>query len=485
LPVLASCRDEPAPAPSRPPASALPSGAAAAASGQVPITTSSHWALAAFMQGRDYADNAHESDAIERFGEAIWRDPKLAVAYAYLGYYQHGAEGATSMHQALMLEEGLPEAERLLIEELAALRAGNNEKAKTLATRVAELYPTDWHAQLDLGNRLFDEHKYAEAEQAFRKAAAFGPGAAVVFNDLGYVDLVQHRFEAAVVEFRKYAELRPDEPNTFDSIGETQMAMGQLDDAEKSFRKAADMKFSYAWSGVAEARFLRSDYAGGMEALGRSRDAALLQTDKLDVDAAAIWATLAEHKPSDALARVDALEKEAKAHQLGDRYAAAPAYRAAVLLDQNKAKEALEELDKATQRLGKAANSPRSMLPVRRLTLVLRAIAEARLGKGPDAEKTAAELAALAKEAPAQADYQSMAPFGHGAAALAKGDRKEAIARFQECPGEDLLCRRELYLAQQQNGDEAGAEATRAAITKINLRDPVYVYVRSRILATK
>jgi Flp pilus assembly protein TadD len=437
------------------------------------------------MQGRDHADNARESDAIERFNEAIWRDPKLAVAYAYLGYYQHGAEGAVSMQQALTLMEGLPEAERLLIEELAALRAGDNVKAKALAIRVVELYPTDWHAQLDLGNRLYDEHKYAEAEQAYRKAATFGPGAAVVFNDLGYVNLVQHRFEAAVVEFRKYAELRPDEPNTFDSIGETEMAMGKLDDAEKSFRKAADMKFSYAWNGVAEARFLRGDFAGGMEALGKSRDAALLQADKLAVDEAAIWATLAEHKQSDALARVDALEKEARDHQIGDRYAAAPAYRAAVLLDQNKAKEALEELGKATQRLGKAASSARSMLPVRRLTLVLRAIAEARLSKGPDAERTAAELAALAKEAPSQADYQSMAPFGRGAAALAKGDRKEAIARFQECPGEDLLCRRELYLAQHQNGDEAGAAATGAAIRQINLRDPVYVYVRSRIPATK
>src|SRR6185312_10604618 len=148
-------------------------------------------------------------DAIERFGEAIWRDPKLALAYAYLGYYQHGPEGAVSMQQALTLEEGLPEAERLLIDELAALRAGDNEKGKALATRVAELYPTDWHAQLDLGNRLYAEHKYAEAEQAFKKAATFGPGAAVVFNDLGYVNLVQHRFEPALVEFRKYAELRP------------------------------------------------------------------------------------------------------------------------------------------------------------------------------------------------------------------------------------------------------------------------------------
>ena len=90
---------------------------------------------------------------------------------------------------------------------------------------------------------------------------------------------------------------------------------------------------------------------------------------------------------------------------------------------------------------------------------MLRALAEARLGKGPDAEKTAAELADLAKKAPAQADYESLVPFGRGIAALAKGDRKEAIFRFRDCQTEDLLCRRELLLVQEQAGDAKGAAA--------------------------
>jgi tetratricopeptide (TPR) repeat protein len=485
LAALAGCRDEPPPSPAPPPASALPSAAAPPAGAQVPVTTQSAEALAAFMKGRDDADNTRESDAIERFREAIRHDPKLALAHAYVGYYQHGPEGEKAMQQALALVQGLPEAERLLIEELAALRIGDNEKARVLAARVAQLSPFDWHAQLDLGNRLLTEHKYAEAEQAFGKAAAFGPAAAVTFNALGYLYLVQHRFDPAVVEFRKYAELRPGEPNTFDSIGEGLMATGKLDEAEKSFRKAADMKAFFAWNGVAETRFLRGDWAGGMEALGKSRDAAVLPADKLEVDEAAIWATLAQHKDDDALARADALEKEAKETQADDHHAAAPAYRAAVLLDQGKAKEALEELGKAAQRLDKASSSGREMLPVRRLTLVLRAIAEAKLGKGPEAEKTAAELAALAKKAPAQADYESMVIFGRGAAALAKGDKKEAIARFRECPAEDLLCRLELFEALDRSGDKAGAAAAATEIAKINLRDPVYVYVRSKIPPVK
>jgi tetratricopeptide (TPR) repeat protein len=448
---------------------------------QVPVTTASAEARALFMKGRDDADNTRESEAIDRFREAIKLDPKFALAYAYLGYYQQGPEGETSMQNALAQSRTLPEAERLLVEELAALRAGDNEKARTLAARVVQLSPFDWHAQLDLGNRLFTEHRYAEAEQAFGKAAAFGPAAAVVFNQLGYLYLVQRRFDPAVTEFKKYAELRPNEPNTFDSIGEGLMAVGKLDEAEKSFRKAAEMKFSFAWGGVAETRFLRGDWAGGMEALAKSREAAVLPGDKLDVDGMAFWATLAQHQIDDALARADALEKEAKDRGLDDQLAASSAYRSAALLDAGKSKEALEELGKTTKALDKASSSTRSMLPVRRLLLVLRALAEARQGKAPEAEKTAAELSDLAKKAPAQADYDSLVPFGKGAAALARGERREAIARFRDCQTEDLLCRRELLLLQELAGDAAGAAATTAELLKVNLRDPMYVYVRSKI----
>jgi Flp pilus assembly protein TadD len=476
---LASCRDEAPPSPVPPPATALPSAAAPPAGAQVPVTTRSPEALSAFTKGRDDADNTREADAIAHFREATYLDPDLALAYAYLGFYQHGPEGEKAMKDALALEKGLPEPERLLIDELAALRAGDNEKARNLAIRVAQLSPFDWHAQLDLGERLFTEHKYAEAEQAFGKAAAFGPAAAVVFNQLGYLYLEQHRFDPAVTEFRKYAELRPSEPNTFDSIGEALMATGKLDEAEKSFRKAADLKFSYAWNGVAETRFLRGDWAGGMDALAKSRAAAVLPADQLEVDEAALWAALAQHHGDDALARADALEKEAKDRAVDEHYAAAPAYRAAAMLDDGKAKDALDELGKTTQRLDKAASSGRAMLPVRRLALMLRALTEARLGKAPEAEKTAAELEALAKQAPAQAEYASMVVFGRGAAALAKGDRKEAIARFRECAPEDLLCRRELALTLDESGDKAGAAATRAEITKLNARDPIYVYVRA------
>ena len=133
------------------------------------------------------------------------------------------------------------------------------------------------------------------------------------------------------------------------ALGEALMATGKLDEAEESFRKAAAMKFYFAWDGVAEARFLRGDWAGGMDALAKSREAARLPADQFDVDETAIWAALAQGHTEDALARADTLEKQAKEAGVDQHHAAAFAYRAAALLDSGKAKEALEELGKAAR----------------------------------------------------------------------------------------------------------------------------------------
>jgi Flp pilus assembly protein TadD len=491
---LTACRDEPLPVmdnpPSRPPtAGPVPLGASAAAlvkeSSEVHVTSSSREAIELFRKGRDDADNTREAEALEHLHKAIALDPKFALALAYAGYYEPGVEGEKSLKQALALSKDLPEPERLTIEELSALRSGDNEKARELARRITVISPFDWHAQLDLGNRFVTERKFAEAEQAFGKAAAFGPPASVTYNALGYLYLVQRKFELAITEFKKYASLRPDEPNTLDSLGEALMAVGKLDEAEQSFKKAAEMKFSFAWGGVAQTRFLRGDWGGGMEALGRSRESAVLPSDQLDVDGLAIWAVLAQGRADDALKRADALEKEAKDRKVDEQVALAAVYRAVALADTGKQKDALAELGKAAQWTDKAVLSGLARVRVRRMTLTWRALVEATLGKGPDAEKTAALMDEEAKKTPGQADYQSMATFGKGAVALAKGDVKGAAAKFAECPPDDVLCRWQLSLAQDKLGAKKEAEATRGELLKANLRDPMYVYVRSKLGGTK
>jgi Flp pilus assembly protein TadD len=466
----AACtEDPPAPAPAASAASSTSSAARATATGSASapatsessVTSSSPQAIEAFKKGRDHVDNLREGEAVEEFKKAIALDPKFALAHAYLGYYTPGSEGKMDLDAALALSDKLPAAERLGIEELRALHVGDNDKALALAERVVALTPFDWHAQLDLGVRLDAARRLDDAAEALKRAAAFGPASYAVYNTLGYVQLDQHKYDAAAATFRRYTELKPDEPNPLDSLGEALMRAGHLEEAEKSFQKAAAMNFSFAWGGVAQTRFLRGDTAGGMEALGKSRDAATRWSDKLDVDEIAIWASMLS---GDAVQkRIDALEKDAQAQKVDEPYALAPVLRAVALAEAGKGADSLKDIGQAVKRGEHASLPGNAMNRVRRASLVWSAVIQAKLGNAEGAEKTAAALEEEAKKAPSEPDVASMATLGRGAAAF--------------------VCRYQLCLALDKKGDAAGAAASRDKLLKASLRDPQYLYVRAKLSA--
>jgi tetratricopeptide (TPR) repeat protein len=478
-----ACNEQPPSPGAAPSASSARAPAAAAASdagsGALPITSTSPEAIAAFERGREFADNTHEVEAIEQFQKAIQLDPKFALAHAYLGYYTAEAEGMASLDQAVSLAQSLPEAERLVIEELREVRRGDIVKARELAERVVKLVPFDWHAQFDLGDRLFAENRLDEAAERLRKAAAFGPPSYAVYNQLGYVQLAQRDFDGAVSTFRRYTELKPDEPNAVDSFAEALLNAGKLDEAEKSFRRAAEMKFSYSWGGVAQARFLQGNEAGTLEALAKSREAAARPIDKLEVDAIAVWATMS--RPAEAKKRIEALEKEAHDQKLDEQYANASVYRAVALLEENAGEAAVHELDQALRRGDKPSLPGGASRRLKRTAYAWRAVAESRLGKAADAQKTAEALDKLAAGAPNEPAVQSAAHLGRGLAALAKGDGQLAVKELSSCLEDDLLCQWQLSVAQDKAGDKAGADATRSKVAKVKLRDPLYLYIHGKV----
>lgn len=478
----AACTEEPpAPAPAATSAArpAPRASASAPASSEASVTSSSPQAIEAFKKGREQVDNLREAEAVESFKKAVALDPKFALAHAYLGYYTPGSEGKMDLDAALALSDNLPAAERLQIEELRALHAGDNDKALALAERIVALTPFDWHAQLEYGIRLDAARRLDDAADALKRAAAFGPASYAVYNTLGYVQLDQHKYDAAAATFRRYTELKPDEPNPLDSLGEALMSAGHLEEAEKSFEKAAKMNFSFAWGGVAQTRFLRGDTAGGMEALARSREAATRWSDKLDVDVIAIWASMTS---GDAVQkRIDALEKDAQEHKVDEPYALAPVLRAVALSEAGKGADSLHDIGQAQKRGEHASLPGNAMNRVRRASLVWSAVIQAKLGDGPGAEKTSAALEDEAKKAASEPEVASMATLGRGAAAFAKGDAAAAARELGACLESDYVCRYELYLALEKKGDAAGAAAERDRLLKANLRDAPYLYVRAKL----
>lgn len=479
--VLAACADAPQPSPT--PSAAPPVAAPAQKTWQeVPVTSTSMEAVEAFNRGRDLALNTRYSEAMKEMEAALKLDPKFAFAMAWLGSMTPGADGIAKLDEASKLAASLPPPERDSIDELRARTAGDRGKARELARKVVDQAPFDWRAQLELGNRLFDEHKLDDAAQAFAKAAAFGPKPPVAYNELGYTYLAQHKVDAAVSAFRKYAHLSPDEPNALDSLGEALMNAGRFAESEKAFLKAAAMNFSFAYDGAALTRFFRNDWVAGFDLNAKAKDAAVLPSDRLDSEALGVWASLAQHDLDGAQKRIDALEKDAQASKLDEQIAMASVYRA-VLLDENgKTSDALRELDKAGAQASKSKLPGNAMARVRRATQAWRAVFQAKIGD-KDADKSAAEVEDDAKKAPTDAELQSLASLAKGAASIAKGDAKTASDQLAACLDEDYLCRWVRLGAEEKLGESTDTDLVREHLVEQNLRDGQYLYVRAKVAA--
>ena len=76
---------------------------------------------------------------------------------------------------------------------------------------------------------------------------------------------------------------------------------------------------------------------------------------------------------------------------------------------------------------------------------------------------------------------QSAMHYGLGMAAMAKRDYAGARTHFGQCLRQDAECRLQLVTAADKANDKPGADVARAATLKLYLRDPVHLWVRSRL----
>ena len=84
------------------------SGGPAFAAGAVSVTTKSPEAAAAFLAGRDLADNLRIPEAQAQYRKALSLDPDFALAAAYLSTTVPGAEGDAMIERAVVLSAEAP-----------------------------------------------------------------------------------------------------------------------------------------------------------------------------------------------------------------------------------------------------------------------------------------------------------------------------------------------------------------------------------------
>ena len=97
------------------------------------------------------------------------------------------------------------------------------------------------------------------------------------------------------------------------------------------------------------------------------------------------------------------------------------------------------------------------------------------------AQKTVAALEQESSTSPEDPVLRSSLHLAHGMLALAQSDAAGARAHFVQCLSVDAYCRWQEVVAAEKAGDRAGADATRAELLRVYRRDPVYLYVRSRL----
>ena len=462
-------------------AGSTPETAQKSAIRDIPVTSKSPEAIDHFQKGRTLFENQRPAEAAAELDQALKLDADFASARALHGTATPGADGVKELEQAATQASSLPEPERVYIDALLAGRQGDLAKNTQTWTRLTELAPDDEHAHEGLGMALYFQMKDADAAAAFQKATSLSPQAGSPLNMLGYAYLRQGKADEAIDAFKRYVSAMPNEPNPQDSLAEALMAGGQLTEAEAGFRKAAEMspQFWGAWEGVAYAKFFEGDWTGGREALVKSREAAPRPADRMASDEMSAWASLAERKIPEALKKLDAAEKSADAQPA--EVATINLDRAFVLLDAARYRDALTAISNALNLADNGKLPPFATRNTRRLGLALRAVAEGKMGDAAAAQKTVAALEQESSTRPDDPLFQSSLHLARGMLALAQSDASGAKAHFAQCLGTDVYCRWQEVIAAEKAGDRAGADAAKAELLRVYRRDPVYLYVRSRL----
>jgi Flp pilus assembly protein TadD len=445
----------------------------------VSITTKSPDAKAALLRGWELSDNNRSEEGLEQCRKAIALDPDFALGHTCVGSMTSGVAGQAEMDTGVRLSAQLPEAERLYIEANAAMRRQDTQKYYADIKRVTELAPDDYHAFNWLAFSLVDRRDFAGCEAAFHKVLELNPNASFAHGWLTWVFTQERRYDDAVASARKYVEAAPGEAGAHQALGAALLNVNQPKEAEAELTKAvaAGPKSRWAYYDLAEVKAIAGDFAGAREVLERSKATEVQPTDTLERANLVAWAFFGEGKTNEALAVLDATEKDADEHRLPW-----PAFEAGVrtwaLWGLGRTGDALKAVDAGLARCDiRAESSELYKGGCRRDLLIAKAFVQVRAGKIADAQKTVAVLRDEAKKWPDNNWLQTdVDMLSDQVTALAGKDKKAAAAVMAKCPPDNFYWKFSVLREAEKDGDKADAEAARKDLLGRPVKDMAYPF---------
>jgi tetratricopeptide (TPR) repeat protein len=225
-------------------------GCKAAKSDEIPITTKSKEARAAFLEARGLYEFYHLDKANALLKRAIELDPDFALAYLFFGITANDTpDFQKGLRRAFELAPKVTEGERMLIAgQQASFEERDAEKANRIYQELTALYPKDkrahWYLAGTYGGLQQYDKQIASLEAAIALDATFAP----VRENLGYVYRWLGQYDKAEAAFKEYGRLSPKEANSRDILGDLYMKMGRFEDAINEYGEAVRMDPSFAFS---------------------------------------------------------------------------------------------------------------------------------------------------------------------------------------------------------------------------------------------
>lgn len=194
---------------------------------------------------------AHAFDtesALRLLEEAIGRDPQFAMAHARIGYVytlvrvNERPKAVPYLEKAFRMADRLSEKDRLLVQAWYALARERDAEAVAPLRAVVDRYPLETEASWRLGQLLNYLGRVEEAMAAYERGLAIDPGAANVWNAIGFGYAGLGRYDRAIAAHERYVAIDPNEANAHDSLGMTYAQSGRFADALASFDRALALR---------------------------------------------------------------------------------------------------------------------------------------------------------------------------------------------------------------------------------------------------
>lgn len=262
----------------------VPLAVAAQSSGEIPVTTASDAARAAFVQGEAYLDVGRNDQAREAFRKAVELDPRFTYAWLKLAVAASSpGEFREAMRKATATAEGKSQGEKLLVAVNETYLSADADRRLELAKELVAAYPRSPRARLAHGFALQSLDRHDEARAEFSVAVKLEPNLYAAHAALGFSYLFNEPRDpaTAVAHMEHGLELSPREAKAHEAAGDGYRALGDLPGARTAYSRAleldpelsvASLKKGHVNSFLAHFDEARRDYEAGVRgAVGANR----------------------------------------------------------------------------------------------------------------------------------------------------------------------------------------------------------------------